>query len=232
MTGHEGFDYYYEQFTGLIDQLELSLKVQDDETTAELLKEARESILPAMAVERKVISSSLKRKHPGLKYHLTEVYDACQMQLQTYQMLSEQPAELFHDLPQDDNNEPISRASNSSQQHDRNLPKSVASSSKSSLNSREELFSGNNNFAQQQSHRHINVQAKTQGRVMEQNTQLEAAMRSIRESEQIACETIEELQSQRKTLDGTRRKVDDLTSMTTQAKQLVKSINRPWWKKW
>ena len=250
MTGHDGFDRYYEEFSSLIGKLERSLKLQDEETTSELLREAKEDILPAMAVERRSVSSSERRKHPGLKQHLNQVYEACQMQLQTYQSLSEQPPELFRDLPIDDSNRTVSATtqSNTPQNH-KHAKKSSSYSSSSSPSSfdfeasKEALFAGSNtrncngsasasDTNNSNSYYKNSIRARTQGRVMEQNSQLESAMRSIRESEQIASETIEELQSQRTTLESSSAKMKDLSTMTDQAKKLVKSMNRPWWTKW
>ena len=244
VTGHDGFDGYYEEFSSLIEKLERSLKLQDEETTSELLRKAKEDILPAMAVERRSVSSSERRKHPGLKQHLNQVYEACQMQLQTYQSLSEQPTELFHDLPKDDSSRPISATTHNNtpqnQKHATMSSSYSASSSPSSFEaSKEALFAGRNNSngggsssSSSNSLYKNSIRARTQGRVMEQNSQLESAMRSIRESEQIASETIEELQSQRTTLESSSAKMKDLSTMTDQAKKLVKSMNRPWWTKW
>jgi ElaB/YqjD/DUF883 family membrane-anchored ribosome-binding protein len=67
-----------------------------------------------------------------------------------------------------------------------------------------------------------------QDRVGRQNAQLEASLRSIRETEQVATEVSQELYRNRETLQSAQDNVGELSSMTEQAKGLLKSMSRKW----
>mmetsp|Transcript_22791 Transcript_22791/g.25384 ORF Transcript_22791/g.25384 Transcript_22791/m.25384 type:complete len:210 (+) Transcript_22791:44-673(+) len=77
-----------------------------------------------------------------------------------------------------------------------------------------------------------NVNANTQGRVRKQNSQLQDALKSISESEQVAKEITNDLYRQRESLETTQGRLQQFSSVTEQAKGLLKSMNKPWWQKW
>jgi hypothetical protein len=189
-TGHEGFDYWKDEYTSVIREIETALHEQKD--TTELIEHAS-SILPNLALEARNVSSS---KRPALKRELMDIYKACKMQLETYQTLNEQK-ELFQ------------------------LSSSNATSSSSSSS-----VGGTSSGKRGQ------IQANTQGQVLKQNSQLQAALRSIKESEELAKEITSELHGQRETLETTKGRMSTMKDMTTHAKGLVKSISKPWWQKW
>lgn len=225
-TGHEGFDYYYDEFTSLIQQIEDSLRQQqaDDKDAAKkrkrLLHDARDNALPAMSLEARGVSS---RRHAALKQDLDDILAACKMQLQTYQTLNEQQSQLL--FPQRDK-----KTDSDGSARSESTTATTTTSSRHSSSSY--LFGSRGSTNGNSSDGNSSIQARTQGRVQQQNEQLEAALRSVRESTQVAAEIASELGSQRDTLQGTRTKMGELTSMTKQAKGLVKSMNKPWWQKW
>jgi hypothetical protein len=67
-----------------------------------------------------------------------------------------------------------------------------------------------------------------QDRVGRQNAQLEASLRSIRETEQVATEVSLELSRNRKTLQSAQDNVGKLSSMTEQAKGILESMSSRW----
>ena len=66
------------------------------------------------------------------------------------------------------------------------------------------------------------------GRVESQNTQLEGALRSIRETETLAGEIGQELGRNRESIHRAQGKVGDLSGMMKQAKGHLKSLTRKW----
>lgn len=65
-----------------------------------------------------------------------------------------------------------------------------------------------------------------------QNATLEAARRTMAETEQIAVDTTEELGRNRATIESSRSHVGELRSMTEQAKGLLDSMAKKRWQVW
>jgi hypothetical protein len=68
-----------------------------------------------------------------------------------------------------------------------------------------------------------------QDQVGRQNTVLDDALRSIRETEQVGAEITAELERNRTTLESAHANVHSLSSMTEQANDLLKSMTKKWW---
>jgi hypothetical protein len=187
-TGHKGFDFWKDEFTSAVQQIEVAFHERKDAT--ELVQRAS-SILRTLALEARNTSN-----HPALKQERVDIYKACKMQIETYTILNEQK-ELFQ------------------------LSTPSASSSTMPTNTRN---SGNKCIEQ--------IQTRTQGQVTRQNSQLQAALRSLKESEEIAQEITGELLGQRETLERTQGSMEKMRGMTEQARVLLKSMNRKWWQKW
>jgi hypothetical protein len=191
-TGHEGFDFWKDEFTSVVREIEAALHQQDDAT--ELVQRAS-SILPNLVLEVRNVSND-----PPLKQELMDIYRACKMQLETYQTLNEQK-ELFQ----------LSRST-----------KNGTTTSRRDGNS-----SGGGSSSKREQ-----IEARTQGRVAKQNSQLQAALRSLKESEEIAREITGELHQQRGTIQRAQGRMSTMKDMTQQAKGIVKSMNKKWWQKW
>ena len=82
------------------------------------------------------------------------------------------------------------------------------------------------------SSQHASIQERTQGQVGKQNSRLKDALRSLRETEEIAQEITGELDAQRATIESTQSSMNSVKDMTQQAKGLLKSMNKKWWMKW
>ena len=62
-----------------------------------------------------------------------------------------------------------------------------------------------------------------------QNDRLERAQRTLEETEYIGMEISGQLGENRDKLQSTRKKVDEMQSLTGRAGELMKSITKPWW---
>lgn len=67
-------------------------------------------------------------------------------------------------------------------------------------------------------------------RIQRQNSALERARRSLASSEMLGLDIAEGLAQQREALQASRDKTNELSEMTQRAGDLVKSLNRPWWR--
>jgi Snare region anchored in the vesicle membrane C-terminus len=77
---------------------------------------------------------------------------------------------------------------------------------------------------------HPNLQSAEQS-LVNQNTTVTNSLKSIHETEQIAIETMEHLQTQRNTLEHSRENTKSLQSLTQQANQIATNLLKPWWRK-
>ncbi|KAG7350293.1 hypothetical protein IV203_009653 [Nitzschia inconspicua] len=226
-TGHEGFDYWKDEFSGKIQELEVVLhQYQDDQSVVtantrkkihKLLKHATQ-LLSHLSEEAQSVS---KKKDAPLRQELMDIYQACKMQLETYRLLQQ------HILM--DNNDDIMH---NNETHD---TLETSRRSKSELwdpDAMEQRYSNNNNYDRSNKDQRQKVQANTQGKVSSQNSRLRDAMRNLRETQEIATEITGELQGQRVTLENTKNSMNSMKDMTQQAKGLVKSLNKKWWMKW
>ena len=87
------------------------------------------------------------------------------------------------------------------------------------LNEKMELMSTKSNVARMHSSKDLAIQ---------QNSRLEGALRSIRESEEVASEIRQELSRNRETLENTQNNIGKLSTMTEQADGLVTSMMKRW----
>ena len=62
-----------------------------------------------------------------------------------------------------------------------------------------------------------------------QQDSLERARRTLAETEEVAAATLDELQTQRETLQSTREKTDALSSLTRSANGIISNMSKPWW---
>jgi Snare region anchored in the vesicle membrane C-terminus len=221
-TGHQGFDYWKGEFSSTVLEIETLLHKSEQDTlyTDKLLKEAT-SMLPNLLQEAESVSRS---RNPALRQELMDIYLACKMQLETYLLLLNEQGELF---PPCEKHEAYdsNRFGKSSRQH----CKTPASTS--------ELWDTNTKNEGQSNRHHSTsrrnqIQSTTKGQVMTQNSRLRDALRSFKESEEIALQISGELKGQRETLEHTQRSMNSVKDMTQQAKGLLKSMNKKWWMKW
>lgn len=227
-TGHEGFDYWKEEFSGKIQDIEDSLHCNNDDNDLPklhtFLKQARK-ILPNLLEE---VQSVSKRKDPALRQELMDVYQACKMQLETYQALEElMTGNACSDATS--NGTASSTFSIPSSRAKVSTPTQPASADLWDKDAMEERYAGkgNNSSLQRQQ-----VHANTQGKVSSQNSRLKDALRSLRESQEVATEIAGELEGQRTTLENAQSNVRSVKDMTQQAKGLVNTLNKKWWLKW
>jgi glutamate-1-semialdehyde aminotransferase len=64
-----------------------------------------------------------------------------------------------------------------------------------------------------------------------QNERLQAARRSVQETEEIAAGIVDELTSNRATLESSRNRTTELRELTQQADGLLTNMLKPWWKR-
>ena len=88
------------------------------------------------------------------------------------------------------------------------------------LNEKMELLSATNVKDRMQSTREM---------ATSQNERLEGALRSLRETEEVASAIGEELSKNRKTLENTQGNVGKMSAMTQDAKGLLGSMMKKWW---
>ena len=187
-SGYAPFDEYHNEFRSLIREIEACLHNTDNNPSSSkdisgFLRQCEELLLQMKVEARGAPGSSLKRE-------LMDIYQACQMQLASYQTLDQQKDELF------------SGRNNSS------------SSSSNNNNS-------NNSTIQNR------LQAN-RDRVQSQNSQLENALKSIRETEQVAGEVGQELGRNRESIQRAQGHVEKLSGMMDQANGHLKSMMRKW----
>jgi hypothetical protein len=233
-TGHEGFDFWKDEFSAKIKEIEKALhceggNCEDDnhgktptarKSTNDLVYQAT-SLLKNVWIEAKGVSW---QNDPALRQEMMDIYKACQMQLETYVVLSDHHEELL------------------GKNGAKDMPKSKRKSLTSGTNDTTAFSSLSNDPTPlwDQSHidnyhhndRHANIQANTHGKVSKQNSRLKDALRSLRETEELAHEITGELDLQRSTLESTRSSMNSVKDMTQQAKGLLQSMNKKWWTKW
>jgi vesicle transport through interaction with t-SNAREs protein 1 len=64
-----------------------------------------------------------------------------------------------------------------------------------------------------------------------QNSTLQQSLKSMRETEQLATSTLEQLHTQRDTLQNSQQKTQTLQSMTQQGNTIATNLLKPWWRK-
>jgi hypothetical protein len=191
-SGYPPFDSYNDEFRSLIRDLEQCLHSQDNDNDngelspssssssppsdlGRLLRECEELLLQMKVEARGAPGSSLKRE-------LMDIYQACQMQLASYQTLHSKRDELFagHHRHSLDSNNPKDRL------------------------------------------------LATRDHVESQNLVLEGALRSIRETEELAGEIGQELGRNRESLQKAQGNVGNLSGMVKQADGHLKGMMRKW----
>jgi Snare region anchored in the vesicle membrane C-terminus len=222
-TGHKGFDYWKDEFSSKIQEIEAAMHQDPEDDSArktkKLIKQATK-LLPNLLQETQSVS---KRNDPALRQELLDIYQACRMQLETYQLLQEQQMRTMDKMPR--SKDSISSSSSSSRQQ------SDAAASKSELWDHDTMEQRYNSHGASSLQRH-QVQTNTRDKVSSQNTRLQDALRSLKESQEVASEITGELHSQRAILENTQNNMNSMKDMTQQAKGLLKSMNKKWWMKW
>mmetsp|Transcript_109718 Transcript_109718/g.224180 ORF Transcript_109718/g.224180 Transcript_109718/m.224180 type:complete len:255 (-) Transcript_109718:191-955(-) len=251
-TGHASFDRWKDEFSATVRDIEAAMHERaissssssssgtpaitdnDDnkDNATELIRRAS-TILAKLSSEAGKVS---EREEPALKQELLDIYKACRMQIKTYKSLNKQ-RELFDDpsggatttrTKQTPMTKPATKPSVSEQ-------RSSLFGSSAGTTPRNNNNNNNNNGGRWGSDAggvRERVASTTQGRVRNQNSRLEDALRSIRESEQVAMEITGELEGQRESLETTRGRLGQFASMTEYSKGLLNSMNKPWWRKW
>lgn len=77
----------------------------------------------------------------------------------------------------------------------------------------------------------INSETTAESKLAQQNIVLHNAMQSIHGTEDTAADIAANLNSQRETLDNTRKNTKTLESLTIKANQIADNLLKPWWKK-
>jgi len=236
-TGHKEFDRLREKFSSIIKEIEITISESNDAT--KLIRKATSILSNKMSLEIHNLNnvtdndndnSNKNNVQSGLKQELMDIYNACKMQIETYKILNEQKEILFQNANTKSttttttamSSVTASSSSSSLPPTSSSLPASSSSSSSSSL-----LFGNSARNSVRD-----NINANTQGRVRKQNSQLQDALRSINESEEIANEINQDLYRQRETLETTQSRLQQFSSMTGHAKGILKNMNKPWWTKW
>ena len=224
-TGHNDFDRCKDKFSATVRGIESSMRERSacsddtgngDRRVSQSIRKAS-TILSSMSSIVKDVSDE---EQPALKQELLDIYKACKMQLKTYKLLHAQ-TELFQ------NTNTTAQKSNEDKTCDRDFlfAGSATTDNSSGYNKTGGGTSGTNNIRGQ-------ITSNTQGRLREQNHRLQDALRSIRESDQVAEEISGELAGQRDTLQRAQGRLHQFSSMTEHSKNLLNSMNKPWWRKW
>lgn len=220
-TGHDDFDRWKDEFSDTVRDIEATMHRKrtssNNNNAAELIRKAY-SILAKLSSATKNVSET---EEPALKQELVDIYEACKMQIKTYKTLNEQK-ELFRNNTTSTSTSPGTSTSATTSSSSLLCATGTSGGDSSRYNS---TTSNNNSFRD-------HITAKTQGRVRKQNSQLQDALRSIKESEQVAQEISGELQGQRETLETAQGRLGQFSSMTEYSKGILKTLNKPWWRKW
>ena len=72
---------------------------------------------------------------------------------------------------------------------------------------------------------------KNEDTLARQNETLERARRTMQETEAVGLEVTHELGQNRAKIESTKGRVGELTSLTDQAGNLLKSMSKPWWRR-
>lgn len=236
-TGHEGFDFWKDEFSAKIKEIEEALHINyvheidddgggsmrsiADKSTSDLVHQAT-SLLKNVWIEAKGVSW---QKDPALRQEMMDIYKACQMQLETYQTLSDQQEDSMDGKVMTSTERRKSKTSI-------NTANATNTAERTSETDPSLLWDQRYMDNYHQNSKRANIQANTQGRVSQQNSRLKDALRSLRETEEIAQEINGELDKQRATLHSTQSSINAVKDMTQQAKGLLKSMNKKWWMKW
>jgi len=216
------FDRWKDKFSFTIQEIEKNLSESNDAT--KLIRKACSILTNKMASEIKKFSDNnnpSNNHQQAMKQNLVDIYSACKMQIDTYKILNEQKEILFQ-------NETASSNETATPSRSSITSSTTSSSSPSSSPLFNSTTTNNNNNHNIRD----NINANTQGRVRKQNSQLQDALKSISESEQVAKEITNDLYRQRESLETTQSRLQQFSSVTEQAKGLLKSMNKPWWQKW
>lgn len=222
-TGHENFDQWRKEFSVTIRKIEALLHENKSDGT----NNAIDSLMrKASSLLGKLSSTTKSVSEPILQQELIDVYTACKMQLKTYKSLTaqQQQPERFDD----ENNT------------NTNTNTTTTTTKRNETSERSELFSsaaasshgGDSNGHKNTPSQKDRITANTQGRVMAQNSRLQDALASLRETEEVASEITGELHGQRETLETTKGRLEQFGTMNEYSKTLLNSMNKPWWRKW
>jgi len=224
-TGNDDFDRYRNKFSATIRGIESSMHERaarsgdhshDDRSVSQSIRKAS-SILANMS---SIVKDVADDEEPALKQELLDIYKACKMQLKTYKMLHTQT-----DLFQDTNATATETNEEKTSDRDVLFGAIAATDDSSGYNKTGGGSSRANNIRDQ-------ITSNTQGRLREQNSRLQDALRSIRESDEVAQEISGELVNQRETLQTAQGRLHQFSSMTEYSNNLLNSMNKPWWRKW
>lgn len=222
-TGHHDFDRLKDAFSDTVRGIEATMhKRADTSSNVDYMNHtASESIRKASSILSKLSSVAKdvsETEQPALKQELLDIYKACKMQLKSYKSLHKQ-TELFQDT---NTTHSTSIAMATSERTDLFANRTTDSSK---YNNTSGSASSTEDFRDQ-------ITSNTQGRLGQQNSRIRDALRSLKESEQVAQEISGELIGQRDTLQTTQGRLDQFSSMNEHSKNLLDSMNKPWWRKW
>ena len=191
----------------------------DDRELSQLIRKAS-TMLSAMSSMAKNVSET---EEPALKQELLDIYKACKMQLKTYKMLYAQ-TDLFQDT-YTTTNTPI-------EDETVTFEREILFGGRSTTDDSSGHDGANDGTSSRTKYMRDQVTSNTQGRLGQQNSRLQDALRSIRETDQVAEEISGELSSQRETLQSAQGRLGQFKSQLEQSNNLLDSMNRPWWRKW
>jgi hypothetical protein len=230
-TGNHDFDRLKDEFSATVRDIEATMHKRAavaSSIVGNINHNASASIRKASSILSKLSSVAKdvsETEQPALKQELLDIYKACKMQLKTYKSLHKQ-VELFQDTNTTYSTSITMATSertvlfaNSTTTRDSSIDDSskdnnTSGSASSTENSRDQIIS------------------TTQGRLGKQNSRIRDALRSLKESEQVAQEISGELIGQRETLQTTQGRLDQFSSMNEHSNNLLDSMNKPWWRKW
>ena len=229
-TGHDDFDQLKEAFSATIRDIESALhkRAAASSNVANTNKITSESIREASSILEKmssIVKNLSETKQPALKQELVDIYKACKMQLKTYKLLNKQ-TDLFQNTKATS-----TTSSEMSVTEERSILFGTSATTNggvddsSKYNKTDRSASGPKNVRDE-------ITSNTKGRLRAQNSRLQDAIRSIRETDEIAQEISGELAGQRETLETTGGRMQQFSSMTEHSKNLLNSMNKPWWRKW
>lgn len=195
----------------------------DDRELSQLIRKAS-TMLSAMSSMAKSVSET---EEPALRQELLDIYKACKMQLKTYKMLYAQ-TDLFQDT-YTTTNTPIE---DETVTFEREILFGGRSTTDDSSGHDGANDGPNDGASGRTKYMRDQITSNTQGRLGQQNSRLQDALRSIRETDQVAQEISGELSSQRETLQSAQGRLGQFKSQLEQSNNLLDSMNRPWWRKW
>ena len=227
VTGHDDFDRCKNKFSVTVRKMESALhkRVSDSDSSdsredrelSQLIRKAS-TLLSAMSSMAKSVSET---EDPTLQQELLDIYKACKMQLKTYKMLYAQ-TDLFQD----------SYTTTSTSSEKETSEREILFGARATTDDSAGHYGANGGASSRTKYMRDQVTSNTSGRIGQQNSRLQDALRSIRETDQVAQEISGELSSQRETMQSAQGRLGQFQSQLEHSNNLLNSMNKPWWRKW